>query len=98
MSLENYCTRGIGFATDDPICHACTGGCKEKRVLSGGPDIAKEIMGHSAHNTSMGLCFPDSIKSKQDLSEYLSKIFKRGTPEYQKAYAEYSGSFEMAKH
>jgi hypothetical protein len=99
MSLENYCTRGIGFQINDPICHQCTGGCKEKRILSGGPDIAGNLMqSHVAGTGTTGLTIPDSVKTKIELSEYLSKVFTRGSAQYKVAYAEYSPKFEMGKH
>jgi hypothetical protein len=64
------------------------------RQNPGGPDLSKEITYEKDDKgkiKKVNLLLPDSVQTKEDLSEFLVKSgILRGTPEYLAAYAEYS--------
>ena len=68
------------------------------KQTSGGPDVSKEIVKEFDKDgklTKVSLILPDSIKYKDELSQFLvSSGLLRGTKEYLVAYGEYSPSLK----
>ena len=69
------------------------------RKVDGGPGIKSEIVKEydkQGKLTKIALIIPDSVKTKEDLSKFLiTQKLMRGSQEYHKAYAEYSGNLPM---
>lgn len=95
LKNTNYCkVGGLGFGSDER-CHTP---CKEctKRTLNGGPDIssAQQAAGQQPGN-ELGVVIPDSVNSKEKLSEYLQALGHiRGSITYMDLYKEYSKSLQ----
>lgn len=96
ISQTEYCKNGLGKGTDDRC--QCQLKSNNKRIVSGGPDIGAELLKEfNRPPAEPTLLIPDSIKTKEDLSEYLSMQYDRNSPEYRLFYAKYSQTLKFER-
>jgi hypothetical protein len=94
ITKSPYCVSGIGRFS--PEC-SCVPKITINRTLNGGPGLA-EMLDKGVTSPApdeLSLILPDSVKSKESLSQYLQSLgHKRGTEAYWKYYKELSGKFK----
>lgn len=87
ISESNYCKTGLGVGTEQ--C-ACKLKLKTARRLQGNGPGLSEMMTSTTGPTEPVLILPDSVRTKQELSEFLAQNYERGSEEYRYFYAKYS--------